>query len=173
VVELEYSVAPCERYERLTIAMPFSRALIVDVTEDQIIASGWASRRPAPDGKARLRRGSLSGQVVREVTAYANKRLDVFNLPLALAGTEFELAVWRAVMTIPFGIRVSYAEVARAVDRPRAHRGVARAMSTAQFDLLIPAHRVIGADGKVKGAGTKSMRPRLLAFESNRTPKRR
>jgi len=116
----------------------------------------------------KTRRGSLAAEVVRQVAAYAKKRLVVFDLPLDLGGTEFELAVWRAVMTIPFGLRVSYADVARAVDRPAAHRGVARAMAATPYALFIPAHRVVGADGKVKGAAPNSMRMRLLAFEKRK-----
>jgi O-6-methylguanine DNA methyltransferase len=152
---------------QLLIPTPFSRSLAVEVNDDTIVASSWASVRAATE-MPKTKRGSLAAEVVRQVSAYAMKRLVVFDLPLDLSGTEFELAVWRAVMTIPFGISVSYSEVARAIDRPAAHRGVARAMASLQYALFVPAHRVVGADGKVKGAAANSMRTRLLAFEKRK-----
>jgi O-6-methylguanine DNA methyltransferase len=64
---------------------------------------------------------------------------------------------------------VSYADIARAIGRPRAHRGVARAMSRTPLDLFIPAHRVLGADGTIKGDELQTaMRRQLLQFEGFR-----
>ncbi len=100
-----------------------------------------------------------------QLRAYARKRLRRFDLPLAFAGTPFQVAIWRAVSELEIGELVSYADVARAVGAPRAHRGVAMAMGKTPIDLFVPAHRVIGADGKIKGAGPNSLRRRLLRFE--------
>ena len=72
---------------------------------------------------------------------------------------------WRCVAALEVGEIVSYADVARAIGRPGAHRGVATAMGRSPLDLFIPAHRVVGADGRIRGASPGSMRRALLAFE--------
>lgn len=158
---------------RLVVATPFARALAIDIVQERIIVSTWVAARFATSHRAATRRSALARETVRQLDAYLRRKLAVFDLPLDLAGTAFERAVWEAVATIPFGVRVPYADVARAIDRPGAQRAVARAMSKTPLDLFIPAHRVIGADGTIKGAGSGSMRRRLLAFESNASRVRR
>jgi O-6-methylguanine DNA methyltransferase len=107
----------------------------------------------------------LLRDVKDQLDAYFAGRLRCFDVPLALEGTPFAIDVWRAVSHLPTGALASYAEIAAAVGRPNAHRGVARALASTPLALLIPAHRVIGADGRIKGAAPGSMRRRLLAFE--------
>lgn len=73
--------------------------------------------------------------------------------PLAPEGTAFQRAVWGALLAIPHGATRSYAQIARAIGRPTAVRAVARANATNPIAILIPCHRVIGADGSLTGYG--------------------
>ena len=102
---------------------------------------------------------------VRQLRAYFAGRLRRFEVPLSFTGTSFACEVWTAVAQLETGTLVSYADVARAVGRPGAQRGVAQAMARTPLALFIPAHRVIGSDGRVKGASPHSMRCRLVDFE--------
>ena len=110
-------------------------------------------------------RDALLCEARDQVRAYFRKRLGRFDLPLALKGTQFECAVWQFVAQMHVGELISYSDLARALGKPRAARGVARAMSRSPYALFVPAHRVVGADGTVRGAAPSSMRRKLLAFE--------
>ncbi|HEX8805917.1 MAG TPA: methylated-DNA--[protein]-cysteine S-methyltransferase, partial [Candidatus Aquilonibacter sp.] len=141
---------------------PIGAVLHVSADEGAIVACDFRPR-------ARLRSTPVRDPLLREardqINAYFRKRLRRFDLPLALHGTPFEVAVWELVASLEVGELISYVDVGRALGRLRAHRTVAAAMRHAPYDLLIPAHRVIGADGRIKGAGPNSLRRRLLAFE--------
>jgi len=144
------------------IPTPLGRDLLIVSNGRAIVASDFVAPKPASQTKAG---DALLDEASTQVRAYFRRRLRRFDLPLALEGTAFRVAVWRAVAALAFGEFVSYADVARAVGRPLAHRGVATAMSLTPLDLFVPAHRVIGADGRIKGAPPSSLRVRLAAFE--------
>jgi O-6-methylguanine DNA methyltransferase len=73
--------------------------------------------------------------------------------------------VWQFVAGLETGELISYGDLARVIRAPRAARGVAAAMARSPMDLFIPAHRVVGSDGTVRGAGPRSLRRKLLEFE--------
>ena len=143
--------------------------LLVTAGGGAITEAEFGPRRKA--GKERFD-DPLLAEAAAQVRAYFARRLRRFDLPLAFSGTDFQCAVWRAVASLSFGEFVSYAEVARAIGHPLAHRGVAMAMGRTPIDLFVPAHRVIGADGRVKGAEPGSMRLRLVRFERSREASR-
>lgn len=104
----------------------------------------------------------LAGRLRRELTAYlAGSRAD-FTIPLAPRGTHFQHQVWNALRTIPPGQTRSYADVARMIGRPSAVRAVARANATNPIAIIIPCHRVIGADGSLAGYAAGLDRKRWL-----------
>jgi methylated-DNA-[protein]-cysteine S-methyltransferase len=85
-----------------------------------------------------------------------------FELPLAMAGNEFELGVWEQLQGIPYGETTSYGEIARRVGSPGAARAVGLANGRNPIAVIVPCHRVIGADGSLTGYGGGLLRKRLL-----------
>jgi methylated-DNA-[protein]-cysteine S-methyltransferase len=89
-----------------------------------------------------------------------------FDLPIALAGTAFQLRVWAALREIPFGETVTYGELAARIGRPTAARAVGLANGRNPISIIVPCHRVVGASGDLTGYGGGLDRKRyLLAFE--------
>ena len=98
---------------------------------------------------------------------FAGKRRR-FDLPLAPRGTEFQRCVWRALMEIPYGRTVSYGELARRIARPSASRAVGLANGANPLPIIVPCHRVIGADGSLTGfGGGLPIKRKLLALEGS------
>ena len=89
-----------------------------------------------------------------------------FDLPLALQGTDFQREVWAELQRIPFGVTISYGTLARRIDRPRAVRAVGLANGRNPLPIVIPCHRVIGADGSLTGFSSGlELKQRLLEHE--------
>lgn len=143
------------------LSTPVGAALAVRSDGERVVAAEFVTPRAATRPQ-----GPLAREIAAQVRAYFSRRLDYFDLPLLFeGGTPFDREVWQFVSRLHTGELISYGEVGRALGRPRTHRGVAAAMRKSPFDLFIPAHRVVGADGRIKGAGAGSMRRRLLEFE--------
>ena len=106
-------------------------------------------------------------EAAAQLTAYFAGDLRTFDLPLAPRGTEFQRAVWSALLDIPYGRTTTYARLARDIDRPTAIRAVGAANGRNPIAVIIPCHRVIGADGSLTGYGGGLPRKRaLLDLES-------
>jgi methylated-DNA-[protein]-cysteine S-methyltransferase len=103
----------------------------------------------------------------RQLEAYFAGELRDFELELAPRGTPFQLQVWSALRTIPYGTTASYGEIARAVGTPTAARAVGGANNRNPIAIVVPCHRVIGAGGALTGYGGGLPRKRwLLALEA-------
>ena len=89
----------------------------------------------------------------RQLEEYFAGRRQAFDLPLALAGTPFQQRVWAALAQIPYGATLSYGELARNVQCPGGARAVGLANGRNPVAIVIPCHRVIGADGRLTGFG--------------------
>jgi methylated-DNA-[protein]-cysteine S-methyltransferase len=102
------------------------------------------------------------GEAEAQLEAYFAGELTEFDVPLAPAGSGFQLAVWAALTRIPYGETASYGEIAAEVGRPDAVRAVGSTNGRNPIAVIIPCHRVIGADGTLVGYGGGLPRKRLL-----------
>lgn len=100
--------------------------------------------------------------VVDQLEGYFCGDVRAFDLPLDLAGSEFQLRVWRALRRIPYGQTRSYGQIAKAVGQPAAARAVGLANHENPIAIVVPCHRVIGSDGSLTGYGGGLPRKRRL-----------
>ena len=92
-------------------------------------------------------------QVERELGEYFAGKRHAFDTPVVLTGSDFQSRVWNALLAIPAGVTCSYAELARRIGQPQAVRAVGRANGENRLSIVVPCHRVIGADGALTGYG--------------------
>ena len=107
--------------------------------------------RPATAASA-VQSAILEGATRQLDEYFAGRRTD-FDLPVDLDGSDFQRVVWRGLCTIPYGETVSYGELARRIGNPKAMRAVGLANGRNPVSIVVPCHRVIGADGSMTGYG--------------------
>ena len=124
---------------------------------DEVDADGGLEDAPA---RAVLR------ACAEQLQAYFAGALQVFDLPLDLVGTPFQLAAWQALRAIPYGCTWSYRQQASMLGRPQAARAVGAANARNPLTIIVPCHRVVGADGALAGyAGGVEIKRALLRLE--------
>lgn len=112
--------------------------------------AGKRARRPLDSWR---RDDALFGEAIRQLRAYFAGELTAFELPLELNGTAFQKSVWKALRNIPYGQTCSYGELAERIGRPTASRAVGAANGANPLPIIVPCHRVIGANGALTGFG--------------------
>ncbi len=100
--------------------------------------------------------------VQEQLAAYLDGSLEVFDAGLAPLGTPFQAAVWMALRAVPYGATTTYGELAAAIGRPTAVRAVGAANGRNPYCLVVPCHRVVGADGSLTGYAGGLERKRFL-----------
>lgn len=98
-------------------------------------------------------RNELIKETARELSEYFSGTRTSFDLPLNPSGTGFQESVWEQLRLIPYGQTRSYGDIAKAVGNPKAARAVGHANNQNHIIIIIPCHRVIGADGSLVGFG--------------------
>lgn len=104
--------------------------------------------------------------VKEQLRGYFNLELKQFDIPLAPVGTPFQLKVWQALRSIPYGELVSYKTIAKAIGNLKAVRAVGGANGRNPIPIIVPCHRVIGSDGSLTGfGGGLQTKQRLIDLE--------
>lgn len=143
--------------------------LMLAATDTHLIAVRFAPHSDAEaegNGWTRATGGTLADEILQQTKEqleeyFAGERT-AFHLPLAPRGTHFQLEVWSSLRTIPFGGTISYGELARRIGDPKAMRAVGAANGRNPIPIIVPCHRVIGADGSLTGFGGGIDRKRWL-----------
>jgi AraC family transcriptional regulator of adaptative response/methylated-DNA-[protein]-cysteine methyltransferase len=146
--------------------------MIAGTTADGVCVLEFAS---TADPRAQLRRLSLqlrctfvrgrtsAGELLeRELASYYAGELREFTVPIFLVGSAFQKSVWEALRLIPFGQTRSYGDQAVGLGKPNAVRAVGHANGQNPISVIVPCHRVIGADGRLTGYGGGLWRKRWL-----------
>jgi methylated-DNA-[protein]-cysteine S-methyltransferase len=151
-----------------TFASPIGNLLLA--AGEAGLAGVWFERqkhRPDRAGWKRAPDNPLLARARRQLAEYFARRRREFDLPLDPQGTPFQRAVWKAIAGVPYGTTISYAELARRAGHPGAMRAVGAATGRNPLGIIVPCHRIVGADGSLTGyAGGLARKRALLAFES-------
>lgn len=150
-------------------------ALVLQSEGGRLTAAGFSD---APDSRSPQQTAGAAGaaRTIPDVLTRAEIQLSEyfdgnrteFDLPLAPSGTAFQRRVWDELVRIPWGARISYSELARRIGKPDAVRAVGAANGRNPIAIIIPCHRVVGADGTLTGyAGGLDRKRRLLDLESD------
>lgn len=136
--------------------------LEISANESAVTAIRFVDRAMAVNSNA------ITGLAKCQLTEYFDKTRTQFELPLQAEGTVFQQQVWQALATIKYGGTCSYADIANLIKNPKAVRAVGAANGKNPMTIVVPCHRVIGANGSLTGYASGTERKAwLLNHESN------
>jgi methylated-DNA-[protein]-cysteine S-methyltransferase len=150
------------------VASPLGRIRLT-ANADGVTSVHFEGERYAPPVHPSWVRDPAHPLIVRaaaQLAAYFAGARRGFDLPLAPAGTPFQKVVWKAIGAVPAGATITYAELARRAGRPGSARAAGAATGRNPIAIVIPCHRIVGADGSLTGyAGGLDRKRALLALE--------
>jgi methylated-DNA-[protein]-cysteine S-methyltransferase len=136
-----------------TVDSPLGK-LTLTATDGFLTGVSMDGQRHAPASNPDAERNDIwFAEVTGQLDAYFAGDLTTFDLPIRLEGTDFQRRVWGQLQRIPYGETISYGELARWVGNPAASRAVGLANGRNPIAVIVPCHRVIGANGKLTGYG--------------------
>lgn len=142
--------------------------LLIKEVENKLSEIQFCDEIPQPNADAFVPKTELLLECKRQLEEYFQGKRRNFELPLHLGGTQFQQDAWQALTTIPYGQAASYKDMAEKIGRPKAMRAIGNANHNNPIPIVIPCHRVIGANGKMVGYGGGIWRKEwLLSHELN------
>jgi methylated-DNA-[protein]-cysteine S-methyltransferase len=153
------------------VESPIGELLLVSDGKDLIRVSMDKQKYAAEIGDDWVEKNDVPALklAAEQLKSYFAGLLDHFELPIAFRGTDFQKKVWRELTKIPFGQTISYGELARRVGSPKASRAVGLANGKNPIAIIVPCHRVIGANGTLTGyGGGLPRKKKLLEMEHQR-----
>lgn len=139
---------------------------IIIAEEENKICKIETIREKKESIKGEKKETQLIKEAYRQIDEYLEGKRKEFDLPLLIKGTKFQEKVWNALLTIPYGETRSYGEIAKQIGNEKASRAVGGANHNNPIMIIVPCHRVIGANKKLVGyAGGLDLKETLLKLE--------
>jgi methylated-DNA-[protein]-cysteine S-methyltransferase len=157
--------------------------LIIGSYENKLVLCDWKYRKMRTAVDERLCRffethiqvishaktDAIIHQTIEQIEEYTDANRQTFDVPFQFAGTPFQMSVWKALLSIPYGKTCSYLELSRQLGDEKAIRAVASANGANAISILVPCHRIVGSNGDLTGyAGGIPVKKKLLQLESKR-----
>lgn len=146
----------------MTAAATEEGICLLEFSDDKILSEELSELKELLKTDIKEGRSRHIRHLKKQLKEYFTGKRKVFDLPLVTPGTEFQKAVWNELLKIPYGETVTYHQQAEAIKKPGAVRAVGSANGSNRIAIVIPCHRVIGADGTLVGYGGGLQRKRWL-----------
>ena len=115
-----------------------------------------------------LTENKILSQAKHELQKYFNGELSLFEVPISLTGTSFQLSVWKRILQIPYGVQLSYSELAQSIGNPKAARAIGLINSQNILPIIVPCHRVTRLNGEIGGySGGTEKKDWLIRLENS------
>jgi len=155
------------------MSTPLGRVLVVTSGQDLVGLFFDGHERTPATGELANRESDALAAVRAQLDEYFAGVRGVFDIPIRLEGTSFQLEVWSALMDIPLGAVATYGEIARQLGRPGAARAVGAANGRNPISIVVPCHRLVGTGGGLTGYGGGLDRKRWLLEHERLSPAQR
>lgn len=141
----------------------------VYIAEEEQKITNLSITRDFIETEIKVKETDIIKETAKQLYEYLDQKRKEFTVRLNLKGTKFQKEVWKELMTIPYGETWSYGRIAKAIGNPNASRAVGMANHNNPIMILVPCHRVVGANGCLTGyAGGLSLKKQLLDLEKGK-----